>query len=102
MTPTPDELRTLIVRYGLAAMIAEEDADLGYAAADAWEADIKWRDAMLEYFDVECAALRQRLEAAEFAAHMLHGHYEAKRRNHCEDCNRAYERMTALAGKDPA
>ncbi len=37
--PTADDLRTLIVRYGFAAMITEDDADLGYAIADAWDAD---------------------------------------------------------------
>jgi len=29
------------------------------------EENIKWRDAMLEYFDTECRAIRKRLEAAE-------------------------------------
>jgi len=82
MTPTPDDLRTLIVRYGLAAMIAEGDADLGYAMADAWDDDKararlfkSERDAAEAQVDriangiavlgEENAALRKRLEEAE-------------------------------------
>ena len=44
---------------------ASEVYNAARAAADAWDADIKWRDAMLEYFDVECQALRSKLAKAE-------------------------------------
>ena len=68
MTPTPDDLRTLIVRYGLAAMIAEEDADLGYASADAWKAQEADNRSLVAEHNIlveENRVLGKRLEAAE-------------------------------------